>query len=209
MLNFHGRVTQPSVKNFQLIQFHEQTQKDQQHRDYATSQQQQSPIVVESISRLDGNKLDNGSQFFQSPTNNDGLNQSSRDKPDPANSTLTNNPQASNLARPSNSNSNSMLNSKNQDQQHEQHPNRDHLSLVNNDQHVDIITKDHDDISMMTNHKSMQQHKQSGLKYDTSVVMQFGRTSSHEFTCDVTYPLSILQAFSIALSSLDSKLACE
>ena len=48
-----------------------------------------------------------------------------------------------------------------------------------------------------------------GLAYNNSIVMQFGRISSHEFTCDVTHPLSILQAFSIALSSFDSKLACE
>lgn len=47
------------------------------------------------------------------------------------------------------------------------------------------------------------------LTYNSSIVMQFGRISAHEFTCDVTYPLSILQAFSIALSSFDSKLACE
>lgn len=47
------------------------------------------------------------------------------------------------------------------------------------------------------------------LAYDSSIVMQFGRISNHEFTCDVTHPLSILQAFAIALSSFDSKLACE
>ena len=51
-------------------------------------------------------------------------------------------------------------------------------------------------------------HK-SLLAYESSIVMQFGRISDHEFTCDVTHPLSILQAFSIALSSFDSKLACE
>jgi hypothetical protein len=51
-------------------------------------------------------------------------------------------------------------------------------------------------------------HK-SLLAYESSIVMQFGRISNHEFTCDVTHPLSILQAFSIALSSFDSKLACE
>lgn len=45
--------------------------------------------------------------------------------------------------------------------------------------------------------------------YDSSIVMQFGRISEHEFTCDVSHPLTILQAFSIALSSFDSKLACE
>ena len=42
-----------------------------------------------------------------------------------------------------------------------------------------------------------------------SIAMQFGRISEKEFTCDVNWPLSILQAFCIALSSFDSKLACE
>lgn len=41
------------------------------------------------------------------------------------------------------------------------------------------------------------------------VVMQFGRISEDAFTMDYRYPLCALQAFAIALSSFDSKLACE
>jgi hypothetical protein len=41
------------------------------------------------------------------------------------------------------------------------------------------------------------------------IVMQFGRVSDDNFTMDYTYPLSALQAFGIALSSFDGKLACE
>ena len=41
------------------------------------------------------------------------------------------------------------------------------------------------------------------------VSLQFGRVSNTQFSCDVSWPLSILQAFAIALSSFDSKLACE
>lgn len=41
------------------------------------------------------------------------------------------------------------------------------------------------------------------------ISMQFGRVSDREFSCDVTWPLSLLQAFAIALTSFDSKLACE
>ncbi|KFQ68516.1 Tubby-related protein 3, partial [Phaethon lepturus] len=41
------------------------------------------------------------------------------------------------------------------------------------------------------------------------IVMQFGRTAEDVFTLDYNYPLSALQAFAIALSSFDSKLACE
>lgn len=41
------------------------------------------------------------------------------------------------------------------------------------------------------------------------VSMQFGRVSNSQFSCDVSWPMSLLQAFAIALSSFDSKLACE
>ena len=41
------------------------------------------------------------------------------------------------------------------------------------------------------------------------IVMQFGRVSDDAFTMDYNYPLCALQAFSIALSSFDGKLACE
>ena len=42
-----------------------------------------------------------------------------------------------------------------------------------------------------------------------AVVLQFGKTSDTCFTCDFSWPLSPLQAFSICLSSFDHKLACE
>ncbi|XP_066912168.1 tubby protein-like isoform X1 [Clytia hemisphaerica] len=41
------------------------------------------------------------------------------------------------------------------------------------------------------------------------IVMQFGRVADDVFTMDFNYPLCALQAFSIALSSFDGKLACE
>ncbi|XP_059704899.1 tubby protein homolog isoform X3 [Haemorhous mexicanus] len=41
------------------------------------------------------------------------------------------------------------------------------------------------------------------------IVMQFGRVAEDVFTMDYNYPMCALQAFSIALSSFDSKLACE
>ena len=39
--------------------------------------------------------------------------------------------------------------------------------------------------------------------------MQFGRVAEDVFTMDYRYPMCALQAFGIALSSFDSKLACE
>lgn len=41
------------------------------------------------------------------------------------------------------------------------------------------------------------------------IVMQFGRVAEDVFTMDFQYPCCALQAFGIALSSFDSKLACE
>jgi hypothetical protein len=42
-----------------------------------------------------------------------------------------------------------------------------------------------------------------------TVVLQFGKISDTCFTCDFSWPLSPVQAFSICLSSFDNKLACE
>ncbi len=41
------------------------------------------------------------------------------------------------------------------------------------------------------------------------IIMQFGRVAEDIFTMDYRYPMCALQAFGIALSSFDSKLACE
>ncbi|XP_051561826.1 tubby-related protein 1-like [Myxocyprinus asiaticus] len=41
------------------------------------------------------------------------------------------------------------------------------------------------------------------------IVMQFGRIADDAFTLDYNYPLCAVQAFAIALSSFDGKIACE
>ncbi len=41
------------------------------------------------------------------------------------------------------------------------------------------------------------------------IIMQFGRYDQDIFTCDFKYPMCALQAFGIALSSFDKKMACE
>ena len=41
------------------------------------------------------------------------------------------------------------------------------------------------------------------------IVLQFGRISEDTFTLDYSFPISAVQAFAVALSSFDSKLACE
>ncbi|CAF1068184.1 unnamed protein product [Adineta ricciae] len=45
--------------------------------------------------------------------------------------------------------------------------------------------------------------------HEEEVVMQFGRVNEDIFTCDFRYPLTAIQAFGIALSSFDSRLARE
>ncbi|KAI0225784.1 Tubby- protein 3 [Massospora cicadina] len=54
--------------------------------------------------------------------------------------------------------------------------------------------------------KNFQIVHNSDLDY---LVLQFGRISESAFTLDYQYPLCSLQAFAIALSSFDAKLACE
>lgn len=41
------------------------------------------------------------------------------------------------------------------------------------------------------------------------LVFQFGRVGKDEFTMDMQWPLTPLQAFAITLSSFDSKIACD
>ena len=41
------------------------------------------------------------------------------------------------------------------------------------------------------------------------IVLQFGRIAENTFTLDYNFPMCALQAFAIALSSFDSKIACE
>lgn len=41
------------------------------------------------------------------------------------------------------------------------------------------------------------------------IIMQFGRVAEDVFTMDFRYPMCAVQAFAVALSSFDGKLACE
>ncbi|XP_036388331.1 tubby-related protein 1 isoform X2 [Megalops cyprinoides] len=46
-------------------------------------------------------------------------------------------------------------------------------------------------------------------KDNSYIVMQFGRVADDAFTLDYKYPMCAVQAFALALSSFDGKLACE
>lgn len=61
-------------------------------------------------------------------------------------------------------------------------------------------------------------HEHSDVNFNTSflsfppvdyIVMQFGRIADDIFTLDYSYPMCAAQAFAIALSSFDGKIACE
>jgi hypothetical protein len=41
------------------------------------------------------------------------------------------------------------------------------------------------------------------------IIMQFGKVDKDLYTCDYSYPICALQAFSIAITSLDNKLGCD
>ncbi|GAB5354862.1 hypothetical protein AAMO2058_000155800 [Amorphochlora amoebiformis] len=52
---------------------------------------------------------------------------------------------------------------------------------------------------------SVKNFQVSNADNEEHVVLQFGKVGEHEFTLDLTYPLSPLQAFAVALSSFDNK----
>jgi tubby and related proteins len=41
------------------------------------------------------------------------------------------------------------------------------------------------------------------------IIQQFGKVNQDMYTCDFSYPLNALQAFGVAITSLDNKLACD
>lgn len=61
----------------------------------------------------------------------------------------------------------------------------------------------------MASVKNFQLCKQTGDDEQQDQVMQFGRTGKDEFSLDVRWPMSLYQAFAVALSSFDSKLGMD
>lgn len=184
MLNFHGRVTQASVKNFQLIEC-----EDGQSADLHRSHLAPTATTASTCGHQLHKDLTSGQKQHDGARKSFTL--------DPTSKTLTSqnhlSPKSPNQAAKSTRDDldddelldlNTAFNS----------------TVLKNNPTANSLNNDYMDTIM--GHKS-------SLAYNSSIVMQFGRISSHEFTCDITYPLSILQAFSIALSSFDSKLACE
>lgn len=182
MLNFHGRVTQASVKNFQLIECRDQTLVNTDHQtcDKASSGNEQSynrGSRDDTLNREEQNTREERipSRLQQSSGTSRTYSDGEHYTIEPEDQWYPGNESAGEGCSRSAANLNSLIQTKNN--------------------------------AGATMDRVIQCHK--SLAYNSSIVMQFGRISSHEFTCDVMHPLSILQAFTIALSSFDSKLACE
>ncbi|KAM6977796.1 tubby-related protein 3 [Aplochiton taeniatus] len=58
-------------------------------------------------------------------------------------------------------------------------------------------------------HASVKNFQIVHCKDNNYILMQFGRIADDAFTLDYSYPMCAVQAFAIALSSFDGKLACE
>ena len=75
---------------------------------------------------------------------------------------------------------------------------------VKNFQLIDKSTHHHEEGRLDKRGKA-----KNGASKSDAVVLQFGRVAKDEFTLDFQWPLTPVQAFAIALSSCDGKLACD
>lgn len=186
MLNFHGRVTQASVKNFQLIECED-------HLGGESQQRQPTKPTAQQLGGRSTASRDHDNTMLLLPSSSSSLPQTFTSHRTDWQATHTSSRQ-DNLTR------------QDLDEQPEDVTACLTSSASNSNCKLTLMDPSND------GHDKGNSLSTSGgrnLTYNGSIVMQFGRISNHEFTCDVAYPLSILQAFSIALSSFDSKLACE
>ncbi|KAH9493301.1 hypothetical protein DERF_014060 [Dermatophagoides farinae] len=192
VLNFHGRVTQASVKNFQL--------------------------VVQNFNLVNNNNNNDGNNR-KSNNNTAGDNQSTT-----TTATILRRSASSHQLRHNNDFNNDDDDDDDSDDDDDDDGSDDD-SIDNSNEYVDENgenkTKSSSTISssLRKNHPlsksgylmatSSEDAKQIADHSNDLVSLQFGRVSNTHFSCDVSWPLSLLQAFAIALSSFDSKLACE
>lgn len=161
MLNFHGRVTQASVKNFQLVV----TENSGPSRDYFDRQGNNTRLMNKSASTHQLNQRYEDVNTID--TNDDDDNLSDEDSES--------------------------------DDSHKGNQNRfptNKSMLSKNLSKSGYLPTDDPKTSKATDNNDL-------------VSLQFGRVSNTQFSCDVSWPFSLMQAFAIALSSFDSKLACE
>lgn len=187
MLNFHGRVTQASVKNFQLIE----SQDHHHHHHHLAEGQSQ---LNHQLTAAEGNKQSTTDERRSSPRASSNQLQLDYylDKFAPSKALTTTTTTTKQTATSKRKETNE------QDQDELKDAKLASSATFNNNNN-----------RLLAGNIDSPSSGNKRLAYNSSIVMQFGRISNHEFTCDVAHPLSIMQAFSIALSSFDSKLACE
>lgn len=183
MLNFHGRVTQASVKNFQLIECEEHLIGGQ-----PASGGDGKPGHPANEGSLTSDRLRSGGSLSALHPNQLRSSQAQQQQQ----SLL----QADRLAQTKLTEMNEFYDNTKQNRAE-----ADYEESMSDVRAAIMSANNGNSQASLVGNKSM--------AYNSAIVMQFGRVSNHEFACDVAYPLSILQAFAIALSSFDSKLACE
>lgn len=199
MLNFHGRVTQASVKNFQLIECKDHLIGGQLACDGDSAKScQQNNVDMSARERLRS-----GSSSATRLNHLRSSQQQQQQATDITSTAIDRLAAQTKLTTMNEIHNRQSTTDRELDYEESMSDVRAAIMSANNAGNGNgdaTILLDKSQASLMSN---------KGLAYNSSIVMQFGRVSNHEFACDVTYPLSILQAFSIALSSFDSKLACE
>lgn len=193
VLNFHGRVTQASVKNFQLVvseipgagnvgsrkSLSEMRRSASSHQLRNGGRGSEADSGVESIRRRKNGGLDDDEDEDDEDEVEGDEDEEEEDSDDEKYRKGANGSTRTNFAstRPLSRSSGSGLNKGFMGNQGDQSANKGEEGLTGNT--------------------------------DQLVSLQFGRVSNTQFSCDVSWPLSLVQAFAIALSSFDSKLACE
>lgn len=176
MLNFHGRVTQASVKNFQLVM----TEHSGSNRDYYDRQ------------------AGGGGRMMGKSASTHQLNQRYEDA-----NTLDSNFEDDNL-----SDEDSESDDDDVDGKGNSHNNL--RAATTNNNKSSMLSKNLSKSGYLPTEEPTITKSVTAITDNNDLVsLQFGRVSNTQFSCDVSWPFSLMQAFAIALSSFDSKLACE
>ncbi|XP_027201481.2 tub domain-containing protein ktub [Dermatophagoides pteronyssinus] len=191
VLNFHGRVTQASVKNFQLVVQNANNNDGNNRKSNNNNNSADDQAILRRSAS--SHQLRHNSKLYNNPDDND---DDDDDDDDGGNS--------------------------NEDSDSDSVSNNDGNNNDDSDNDNDKNTKKKSkksSLGLRKNHPisksgylmatSSEDAKQIADYSNDLVSLQFGRVSNTHFSCDVSWPLSLLQAFAIALSSFDSKLACE
>ena len=189
-MNFHGRVTQASVKNFQLVVQNANNNDGNNRKSNNNNNSADDQAILRRSAS--SHQLRHNSKLYSNPDDND--DDDDDDDDDGGDSNEDSDSDSNNDGNNNNDSDNE------NDKNTKKKSKKSSLGLRKNHP----ISKS--GYLMAT---SSEDAKQIADYSNDLVSLQFGRVSNTHFSCDVSWPLSLLQAFAIALSSFDSKLACE